>query len=365
MPPAGVLTLFVRHGGHAMSEDVAEEAGSPEMSAEATEETSGVAGGEMQAAGEVQAEPQQQEVWSAFRNLPEFQGQDDRAIAQRLYEAMQREQAASRALQQYQSIIPVASEYLSNREMYEQWKSAQQAPQQQQPQYVPPQAQQPGWWNPPQVKDSHRRYLTRDEQGREIISPDAPLDAKAALQDYMEYRANFAQRFLDNPEQTLGPMVEKVAMERAQEMIDQRFSQMQNESLVSNLEQENKDWLYDANGRVSPEGLAVQKYIQDAKALGINGPQARWDYATRMVERDLLVANMQSMTQPQQAPQPQIPAAQPQQQSAAQRNMEYLRQQAMRQPSQRTVATTDVRVPTKQMTFEERLMASAQQEGLL
>ena len=215
-----------------------------------------------------------------------------------------------------------------------------------------------------QLKDSYKRYMTRDENGREIISPDAPLDARAALQDYMEYRANFAQKFLDNPQQALGPMVEKIAVERAQQIIDERFSQMQNDTLVSGIERENKDWLYDKNGNVSAEGLAVQKYIQDAKALGINGPQARWDYATRMVERDLLLANMQQL-QTQPAVQPQQAAAPQPQPTVDQRNMEYLRQQAMRTSNQRQASTTDARTPTKPMTFEERLMASAQEAGLL
>lgn len=316
-----------------------------------------------------QAAVQQQDVWGAFRTLPEFQGQDDQAIAQRLYESMRREEAASRALQQYQSIIPVASEYLSNRDMYERWKAAQDAGQQapQQAQFQQPARQeQPkdDWWNPPQIKDSYKRYLTRDENGREIIDPSAPLDARAALQDYMEYRANFAQKFLDNPQQALGPMVEKIAAERAQQIIDGRMRQMQDESLVSGIEQQNKDWLYDKNGNVSAEGLAVQKYIQDAKALGITGPQARWDYATRMVERDLLLANMQQW-QAQQSSHPQQPVAQQPQPTVDQRNMEYLRQQAMRTSNQRQAATTDARTPTKPMTFEERLMASAQEAGLL
>ena len=348
-----------------MSEDITE-VESAEVESQSVDEFSS------QEVAEQAAAPQQQEGWGAFRNLPEFQGQDDRAIAQRLYEAMQREQSATRALQQYQSIVPVASEYLSNRELYEQWKSARDGASQQQPAPQQQAQQKPAeqsWWNPPQIKDSYRRYMTRDEAGREVISPDAPLDAKAALQDYMEYRAGFAQKFLDNPEQTLGPMVERVAMERAQAIVDERLNRMKDETFVQGLEQQNKDWLYDQEGRVSPEGLAVQKYIQDAKTLGIGGAQARWDYATRMVERDLLLANIQSFAQNQQQPQvPQQPVVQQPvapQPTPEQQNMEYLRQQAMRTASRRTAVTTDARTPSKQMTFEERLLSTAQEQGLV
>ena len=309
--------------------------------------------------------PQQQEVWSAFRQLPQFQGQEDRAIAERLYQAMQREEYAARALQQYQSIIPVAQEYIQNRQAFEQWRASQsqQAAAPQAPPQAPP--QEPAWWNPPQLKDSYKRYLTRDENGREVISPDAPLDARAALEDYQQYRADFAQRFLDNPEQALGPMVEKVAMERAEQIVDTRLRRMQDENYVSSLESQNKDWLYDQNGNVSAEGVAVQKYIQDAKTIGISGAQARWDFATKMVERDLLLTALRQQSQPQ-APQfvPQQPP-QVQQPTAEQQNMAFLRQQAMRTASQRSASPSTARAPQKPMTFEERLLAAAQEEGLL
>lgn len=310
------------------------------------------------------AAPQQQEVWGAFRQLPQFQGQDDRAIAQRLYEAMQREQAASRALQQYQSAIPVVQDYIQNRPAYEEWRRAQAQQAQAQQQQAAP--KEPDWWSPPQIKDSYKRYLTRDENGREVISADAPLDARAALEDYQQYRADFAQKFLDNPEAALGPMVEKVAVQRAEQIVEARLNRMQDENYVSSLEQQNRDWLYDQNGNVSAEGAAVQKYIQDAKTNGITGAQARWDYATKMVERDLLLAVVrQSQQQARQpVPQQQIPQ-QVQQPTAEQRNMEFLRQQAMRTASQRSAATTTARTPRQPMTFEERLLSAAQDEGLL
>lgn len=313
------------------------------------------------------------ELWGAFKSLPQFSGQDDRAIAARLYESLQQEQAATRALQQYQQIIPFASDYLSNREAFEQWKASREQTQNAAPQRTVPQPQQEeSWWNPPKLKDSYRQWLIKDENGREAIDPNAPLDARNALAEHMSYRADFAKKFLENPEQTLGPMVEKVAVQRAQSIVQEQIHRMKEEDFVTRLEAENKDWLYGQDGNVSPEGLAVQKYIQDARQLGIAGAQARWDYATRMVERDVLLANMRA-AQNQQA---QYPQAQPQAQApvqqapspadtTAQKNMEYLRQQAMRTASQRPAATTDARTPQKPMTFAEKLAANLQREGLI
>jgi hypothetical protein len=62
----------------------------------------------------------------------------------------------------------------------------------------------------------------------------------------------------------------------------------QERALVTRLEQENADWLYDAKGNTTKEGEAVRHYIAEARRLGIKGAQARWEYATAMVERDLL-----------------------------------------------------------------------------
>ena len=167
------------------------------------------------------------DLWGAFKSLPQFQGQDDRAVAAGLYESLQREQAASRALQQYQQIIPFASDYLSNREAFEQWKSSREqgqaapvaAPRQ-------PQPEESSWWNPPKIKDSYRQWLVRDENGREVIAENAPLEAKSALTEHLAYRADFAKKFLENPEQTLGSLLEacldldSISTARRQAIID-------------------------------------------------------------------------------------------------------------------------------------------------
>jgi hypothetical protein len=356
-----------------MSEEEVADAGVEESAVESTSVAEvDTTATESPATGAEAQQPAQQEVWGAFRTLPQFQGQDDNSIARRLYEALQREQSATRALQQYQSLIPVTSEYLQYREPFEEWRRSQQQPQQAPAQAAAPKpaVEDSPWWNPPKVRESWKQYLVRDENGREVVSPDAPLDARHALTEYQAYKAQFAQKFLENPEQTLGPMVERVAMDRAQTIVQEQIQRMKDESYVSSLEKENSDWLYDQNGNVSPEGLACQKYIQDARQLGISGAQARWDYATRMVERDLLIANMRNSQQPQQqVPQQPPPAAAAPPapnpaEAAARRNMEYLRQQAMRTASQRTAATTDPRTPKKPMTFADKLAENLRSEGL-
>jgi hypothetical protein len=164
-------------------------------------------------------------------------------------------------------------------------------------------------------------------------------------------------------------MIEKIVSDRAQQISESQISGLKEETFVQQVEAENKDWLYDQSGNVSREGLLVQKYVEDARAYGINGAKARWDYATAMVERDLALANLQAFGQQQtfqQAPAvpPSVPQPQQAQPSAAQKNMDFLRQQATRSTTRRSQPNTDPRTPKKPMTFAERMMVNLQGTGL-
>jgi len=295
--------------------------------------------------------------WDTLKQIPVFAGKPDAEIASGVVQAIQRQQALEHQLRQYQSILPVASDYLSNREMYERWKAGQQAPQQ--AAATPQTAEEQGWWNPPKIRDAFRQYLVKDENGREVIAPDAPLDARHALAEYQAYRADFAKKFLENPEETLAPMVAKVAEQRAQELIQQQLARRDEEQFVSQVELENADWLRDENGNVSREAVLAQKFVEDAKRFGIQGARPRWEYAKAMVERELLLNFYQQANQ-QPAPQQPTPG-----EAAARQNMEFLRQQAMRTPPRSSPGTTDPRVPPPKLSFEEKFRSQLAQEGLI
>lgn len=329
--------------------------------------------------------------WDAFKRLPEFNGADDRTIAARLYNSMEREKAASRALAQYQQVLPYAQEYLSNKREFDAWRSSQsqqQHPQAAQAQMAQQQVRQPEkakWWNPPEVRESYKRYLVKDENGREAISEEAPLDARHALMEYQQYKADFAKKFLEDPEAALGPMVQDLAAKQAQQIVQQQFEQVNNEQFVTGIEEQNRDWLFDPQtGHVTPEGLLVHKYIEEARERGINGPQQRWNYAIAMTERDMLARvfdesqaahayQYQQQFQQAPAPQPQAPEPQaapaPQQEQQpdlAKQNMQYLRREAARNPSRSAgTAVNDPRAPKPKRTFEELLREDASSRGLI
>jgi hypothetical protein len=327
----------------------------------------------------------QQSVWDAFKNLDEFKGQDDLAIARRLYASMEREKAATQALQQYQQYIPYAQQYLQNREPFERWLSSQReqpAPQQPVQKTTAAEAVKK-WWSPPEVRESYKQYLVKDENGREVISADAPLDAKHALYEYQKYKADFAQKFLTNPEEALGPMIQEIAQRQAQQIVESQFQEVQQHQYVSGLEKENADWLYEADGKTpTAEGLAAQTYIEEASRMGIQNAEARWEYATKMIERDLLdrLRGMQAQGAQRSAfeaalPQQIAPAAAAAMPAAAasapvadaatqaQKDIDFLRREASRNPS-RAAGSSDPRTPQSPLTFEQRLARQLARDGI-
>ncbi len=131
---------------------------------------------------------------------------------------------------------------------------------------------------------------------------------------------------------------------------------------MSDLEQQNADWLYDEQGNVTREGQAIQGYIDQARQIGIQDPQARWKYATGMLQRDLLEMRYGQMQQAMQAPQPMAPAPQPD--PVAQQNMQFLRERATR-TTNRSAGATEPQAPRQRMSFEERLRGQLQQDGVI
>lgn len=316
-------------------------------------------------APEVSSAPAPQEsqgfsnVYDAFKALPDFQGQDDLSIARNLYQAHQGYQETQRQLQQYQSIVPGYQEYLRNEKQYREWQRAQAEA------AKPKEPETPKWWNPPQVKDTWRNYIVRDPAtGKEVISPDAPFEAQQSLREYQAYTADFARKLVTDPENTLKPFVEQVAIQKAQEMVQQHLNQYKSQNFVSDLERQNSDWLYDQQGNVTREGQAIQAYIQQASDIGISSPEARWKYATGMLQRDLLNMRYQQMASqgmpPQAMPAPTAQPADP----VAQQNMQFLRERATRTPN-RSGGTTEPRTPRARMSFEERLKGQLANDGVI
>lgn len=295
-------------------------------------------------------------VYDAFKQLPEFNGADDYTIANTLYQSMQGYRDSQNQLRQYQAIT---ADYARNAEQFRQWQASQQQAQQ------APKPEAPKWWDPPQVKDTWKQYIIRDpESGRDVIAQDAPMEAQMAIREYQAYTANFAKKFVTDPEGTLKPFIEQIAQQKAEELVQQQLGSYTAQTYVQSLEQQNSDWLYDQTGQVTPEGQAIQHYIAQASQRGIASPQERWEYATSMLERDLLNMRYQQMQQMPAQPQPQMAPSGPAPDPMTQRNMQFLRERATRAPS-RSGGAAEPRVPQPNQSFQERFRAQLVKDGAI
>jgi hypothetical protein len=116
--------------------------------------------------------------------------------------------------------------------------------------------------------------------------------------------------------------------------------------------------------------------------MGIQSAEARWEYATKMIERDLLdrLRGMQSQSAQRSAfesalPQQIAPAAAAAMPAAAapaptadaatqaQKDIEFLRREASRNPS-RAAGSSDPRTPQAPLTFEQRLARQLARDGI-
>lgn len=341
-----------------MSEEIEESQVDEAPVAQEVSESQGEAAPESMGEQSVAQEPATPATaWDAFKGLEEFSGQDDRAIATSLYSALQAKQESQKAIEQYRQMQPYAQEYLQNKQAFDSWRNGQAQQQQQIPQQqAAPEPEQPRWWNPPELRESYKQYLVKDENGREVIHPDAPLEAKHSLYEFQKYKADFAQKFLANPEEALGPMVDEVASKRAEALVQEHMSTYQQEQWVSGLEAENKDWLYDQQGQPTEEGLAAKQYIEQLSQMGIQDHEQKWDLTQKLVERDLMEKILEK-NKAQQAQQ-QFAGNLPQPQGIVGKNqpeedMNYLRREASRSPSRAAPA----RAGSSQgpLSFEQRL----------
>jgi hypothetical protein len=326
--------------------------------------------------------------WEAFKAIPEFQGRSDLDIARELYSSRIGYQESQRQLAQYQRLVPYAEygqRYSQNAEAFERWQREQ--AQAAQVQAQPKQPEQAKWWNPPQIDETLKAYIVRDQNGREIIDPNAPVEAQQKLRAFQDYTAQFARKFVTNPEETLKPFVENEAKRIAQEIVQEQFKQRQTQEFVQGLESQHADWMYDAPGVPSREGQAIQAYIAEGQQYGITDPQKLWQYASGQLRADLQAIRYQQLAQrgaPQygapQATQPVgtpvqygpngepwqagIPVQPQQVPTGMSADVQFLRDRATRKPN-RSAGAGEPRAPHAKVTFEQMLSNQLVADGAI
>jgi hypothetical protein len=162
-------------------------------------------------------------------------------------------------------------------------------------------------WNPPEFNPAWQSLVRADEKGVPTLIPGAPADILPKYLAYQQYRQQFAERFLSNPEETLMPLINSAADERARAMVRQEIESRQEAHYIESFVSENSGWLHakDSTGRtvtnpqngkpvLSPAGQRFHQYVVAADQSGIKNVRAQEEYARAFLQRDILMAQQQA-----------------------------------------------------------------------
>jgi hypothetical protein len=114
-------------------------------------------------------------------------------------------------------------------------------------------------WAPPPFRKEWLSQVERDEgSGQLRAKPGFDPAVAERVQAYADWR----ERFLDNPEQVVAPLVES----RAQALIERKFAEHQQQTLAQQLIQQHAPWLYqhDPSGRPVPDPRTGQPQLSPA-----------------------------------------------------------------------------------------------------
>jgi hypothetical protein len=130
------------------------------------------------------------------------------------------------AMQNYQAALAQAQALAA------QQKAAQNAP--------APAAKLNALWNPPEFNPSWDSLVKTGADGVPTLVPGAPAEILPKYLAYQQYRKQFADKFLSNPEETLLPLINSAAIEQAREVVRKEWEARQQESYIQGFVQENE-----------------------------------------------------------------------------------------------------------------------------
>ncbi len=218
-----------------------------------------------------------------------------------------------RLAQQNHQMAQYGQQYVQHADKFQAYlKSQQDAAQAQQA------AQQKSWWNPPEFDQSWTQKIVRDPQTGELRTiPGADPSLVQKYMGWVEHQRNFLDKLSQDPIAAIKPGLEQMIDQRAQQLMDQRFGNFQEQNQAKQFVQQNSQWLHQRDqqsGQVvidprtqmpalSPAGQRFLGYVQQAEQMGLN-TQAQQQYAMGFLQRDVLYAQQQAYAQQQSAQQP-------------------------------------------------------------
>ena len=146
-------------------------------------------------------------------------------------------------------------------------------------------------WEIPQFDMSLKQGLMLDENGQVTVKPGYDPRLPQLYQEYQSKREaamDQALQMLSDPqafyEQHLQPTMVPFIQQQAQEIAQQHIAQMQEQQALQQFEQENREWIYDANNQLTPLANQWNQHFAQAKQFRHPNPVA---YATSMIDAQL------------------------------------------------------------------------------
>lgn len=280
--------------------------------------------------------------------------------------AMQRAESQSR---QYQQQAALYQQQLA------QFQQIQAAAQQQAP--APPAAKPK--WQAPEFDPGWAQMLTKDPDGNWVAKPGADPTLPAKYMKAQEHILKTVHRFATDPAgllDELGYVNWDTAQERMRAEYQAMQAQQQEQQGVHALMQQNLSWMvqHNADGRPvvdpntgayvpTPAGYRFSEYVREAERSGITDAFAQFRFAQRSVHAEQVWAAQQQAAQ--QAAAAPANAARTQ----AQKNQDFLKEQAGRKPSKSgTVPNAATgRQPAqngRKLSFVEKAKKYAEEAGI-
>lgn len=163
----------------------------------------------------------------------------------------------------------------------------------------------------PEFDHSLIQFIKRDPaSGQLVVDPGAPPDTLSRYQAYTQKFQEVQPQFWNDPMKFLGEQVRKMALEVAQQQVQQHLGGYQEQVQARTILERNADWLYtkDAQGQrqfttdpmtgqvapaLSPYGQVYSKFVREAADLGITTAAKQDQYATAMLQNAIHNARMQ------------------------------------------------------------------------
>jgi hypothetical protein len=176
-----------------------------------------------------------------------------------------------------------------------------------------PAAQPEAPWAPPKFDKSWLAMVERDpETGVLRAKPGHDPGIAEKVQAYADWR----DRFLDNPEQVVAPLIEQ----RAQGLIEAKFAEYAQQTLAEDLVRRNAGWMFAADGdggaavdaygrrRLSPAGVVYARAAKDLWDAGVRDVRQVDAYARTAAENAAMRGHLQQLRPPAQQPAQAVPS---------------------------------------------------------